>query len=210
MRWMMLILLMGWSLSASAIDLKRLQQVQKMQQRSLIAEARGAATDGRLDEAERLLEQAERQAYAPQEIDSARAYIGEQRAAKEERDRKQREEEERRQREAERRMAATSVSTGGRQPDFVSIQAECTAGFTGHCPASHLSVSGSPGYFEPTYSNASTGAVYNRGNGVAGSYQWNARFGSRVCGGSFSLSGSRSQYRIAVYNDCSDAGSGEW
>lgn len=213
-RWLLwTLLLTGLALPAAAIDLKRLQQVQKLQQQSLIAEAREAAKDWEFDAAEGYLRQAENQAYNPQEIASAESYITEQRAAKKAHDRRVREEQERKRREAERqrqaRLAAQSGSGGGGGTvSHVSVQFDplCII-----CTAEDLKVWGGPGSFSASYGGAATGAIYPRGVGLAGRYNWSGRSSQGWgCSGTINISGRHRNVVIRVDNNCRDAGTQEY
>jgi len=104
-------------------------------------------------------------------------------------------------------------SIGSNRNNFVMVTFDTTCGLLATCTEHKLSVRGSPGTFSE--SAGGSGAIHKNGNGkVAGTYSYVGLFkrnGSwRSCSGSFYLSGKKLNYAIRVYEDCRDAGSGEY
>lgn len=92
--------------------------------------------------------------------------------------------------------------------EWTNVTVEMTCGILAHCLTEGLRVSGGPG--DVSDSGAWVG-IHDIGRGIAGRYNFSASFaGNRHCSGSFSLSGTKRNYAIRVYDSCSDAGSGEF
>lgn len=92
---------------------------------------------------------------------------------------------------------------------FVMVEADgiCMAG----CAAKNLQISGGPGEFKPSFSGARAGTIYKGYQGqLAGRYRYSVQIGADICSGSFSVSGTRPNFRLRLYPQCRDAGSGEF
>lgn len=106
------------SCPAGAVDLDKLNKIQSLQQQSALGEARRAAAEGRIEDAESLLRQARGQAYNPSAVAEVEKLVADARAKRAEEERRRAAaEEERRQAAAEeeqRRQAAASAPAAGR------------------------------------------------------------------------------------------------
>lgn len=131
----------------------------------------------------------------------------------EERARREREEQQ------ERAAATPSSSSGGSSQSgsniaFVMVKFDLVGGPWGGGLPRGLQISGGPGRFSPSFNDASAGSIHRGYNGgLAGSYSWSGGSENRrvSCSGSFNLSGTKANLRIAVYYDsCRDAGSMEY
>lgn len=90
------------------------------------------------------------------------------------------------------------ASSGG----FVIVEVQCTGGLWG-CTAKNLSISGGPGNFSPSHKGAYSGGIHRGYNGeLAGQYRYSAQIESRICSGSFSISGQKQNVIIDLYKDC--------
>ncbi len=191
-----------------------MNQLDRTEQDELLARAKQEARSWNFGAAESDLEQAEQKDYAPDKIKAVRDLIAKERAAKAEKER--REEERRRKEEEQRRLAEVrrnramqgGGSSSGGTVDWVNVTVEMTCGFFGGCLTRDLSVSGGPGNITD---NGKWVSITNLGRGIAGVYHFSASFdGNRYCSGSFRVSGTKRNYAIRVYDDCSDASSGEY
>lgn len=108
--------------------------------------------------------------------------------------------------------SAPSTYTGSSDASlkFVMVDFDVVCGFLGSCIPKNLNISGGAGEFSSSYSGASSGAIHKGYNGLAGQYNWSGQFNNKVCSGSFYISGTKRNYTIRVYDDCRDAGSGEF
>ena len=103
-----------------------------------------------------------------------------------------------------------SNSDNSSNVDYVQIQAECINGFI-PCIEKNLHISGGTGKFEALSNGASQGTIYKdyQGN-TEGTYSYSVQFDDNICTGNFYISGTKSNYRIALGKDCHNNGSGEW
>ena len=113
-----------------------------------------------------------------------------------------------RERQERARVARTYSSSSSLSYVMISFDSVC--GFAG-CINKNLRISGGAGSFSPSYNGAVSGAIHKGYNGsLAGRYNYSVEFDNNFCTGSFYVSGSKSNFRLALYKGCSDAGSGEY
>lgn len=74
--------LLAFTLSAHAIDLKRLNKIQKLQQQNMLQQARNAAKAWNFTKAKEWLNKAEKQSYNPKAIKEVEQLISNERQAK--------------------------------------------------------------------------------------------------------------------------------
>jgi len=111
----------------------------------------------------------------------------------------------------------SSSSSSSSTLDFVMVEFDVTCSLLSSCIEQNLQVSGASGTgnFSSSYNGAYTGAIHKGYDGkLAGRYNWSAEIKIfdkiRSCSGSFYISGTKRNYTIRVYDDCRDAGSGEY
>ncbi|WP_223296828.1 hypothetical protein [Thiorhodovibrio frisius] len=168
----------------------------------LIADNRAA----KADKERREREEAERQRRAAAEATEAE-------------EQRKREQEEQRRLAARRSYSGSSGgSSGGGSVDFVMVDADCTGW---NCPpdAMRISLSGGPGYISDNNTWNPT-ITEGFGGGMAGTYNYQVTFGRTrffnpdevglICTGSVRISGTKQTVMIRVYDNCSDAGTGEY
>jgi hypothetical protein len=112
---------------------------------------------------------------------------------------------------------SSSSSSSSTTLDFVMVEFDVTCGLLNSCIEQNLNISGAggTGNFSSSYNGAYTGAIHKGYDGkVAGRYSWSAEIKSfdkvYSCSGSFYISGTKRNYGIRVYDNCSDASSGEY
>jgi len=100
---------------------------------------------------------------------------------------------------------------------FVSVEAKFTRGLLNASLAKNLQMSPVDpdafiGEFQPSFSQASTGAIYKGINGIAGYYNYSFQSDddSISCSGQIYVSGKKQGLHLNVREDCSDAGSFEY
>jgi hypothetical protein len=121
-------------------------------------------------------------------------------------------------RTATRRNGGSSASSpGGRSLDWVGVDADCT-GNCGGPSTLRISLSGGPGIVSDHGAHVTINPGYG---GIAGVYSYQVVFGSRadilrreeagtMCSGSVRVSGTKRNVTIRVYDNCTDAGTGEY
>ncbi len=208
------------------------KQYQQRGQQKVLKQAREAARDWDFDLAEEHLAAARNMAYAPDEIRAVERLVADNRTAKADKERREREAaerqrreaEEQRQREEQERLAAqqsysrpSSGSSSGGSVGWGGVDADCIGGSCG-IDTLRLSLSGGPGIM----SDMSRGRVMISPGygGFAGTYHFEVVFGttrlfnpneaSIICSGSVHVSGTKRNLSIRVYDNCRDAGTGEF
>lgn len=105
--------------------------------------------------------------------------------------------------------SSNSASSSSSSSDYVMVEFESVCGLL-PCSDKNLTMAGGSGTFESSFSGARTGTIYKGYNGLAGEYRWQAKVDNQICGGTVTVSGSRSNLFIKVYKDCRDAGTREF
>jgi len=104
-----------------------------------------------------------------------------------------------------------SSNTSHAKVKWVGIDVKWTCGFGKYCfTDKNLRVNG-PGYV-PDNGNQERQTISRMNNALEGNYTFSvsANKGRINCSGSFSLSGTKQHYFIRLYDNCDDAGSGEY
>jgi len=113
--------------------------------------------------------------------------------------------------------SSSSSSSSSSTLDFVMVEFDVTCGLLNSCIEQNLNITGTggTGNFSSSYNGAYTGSINKGYDGkLAGRYNWSAEIKSfdkiYSCSGSFYISGTKRNYSIRVYDNCSDAGSSEY